>query len=344
VKLIEEAAESIYIATFILHMDEVGAEIVRLLTKRASEGVEVCVLMDGVGSMHTSRRSLRKLVKAGGRIAYFMPVIHRPFRGRTNLRNHRKIVIADQKRVIAGGTNISSEYIGPTPKPGRWHDISFTLEGPAVKHYAEVFRSDWKFATGERIDLNSDGAQPVCDDGQGAIVQIIPSGPDVKGDPLYYSIISAAFAAKDRLWVITPYFVPDETLMQALILAVHRGVDVRILVPDKSNHRVADLARDTYMRTLQAEGGTIQLYTAGMMHAKIMIMDYELAMIGSANMDIRSLFLNYETAMFVYSKPEIQATEAWVEQLAKDTRIGVEDVGAFRDIIEGVVRMIAPLL
>jgi cardiolipin synthase len=344
VQLIEEASRTIYILTFILHEDEVGRDIVDRLVRRATEGVQVRVLLDGVGSLYTSHRFLSRIAKAGGRASFFMPVIHWPFRGRTNLRNHRKIIIADEQRVMAGGTNIASEYIGPTPRPNRWRDLPFILEGPAVRHYAKIFQSDWEFATGESLKLHPDRASAVLGDGEGSIVQVVPSGPDVVDDPLYDAILSAVFAAKERLWVVTPYFVPDDALSQALTLAAHRGIDVRILVPEKSNHRMADFARGTYLREVQAGGGKILLYTGGMMHAKVMLMDDELAVIGSANMDMRSLFLDYEVMLFVYSERDIGAIEAWIQSLTVNSRTGLRQAGAFRDLCEGVVRIMAPLL
>ncbi len=343
VELIEEAARSIHVQTYVLQEDEVSREIVDRLARRAAEGVQVRLLMDGVGSLHTGRHFLSPLVKMGGKTATFIPVIHRPFRGRTNLRNHRKIIIADERRVMAGGANIGSEYIGPAPKPGRWQDLSFVLEGPAVSHYSEIFRSDWKFASGEDIKPHSPIACNLSE-GTGAVVQIVPSGPDVVGDPLYDAILSAIFAAKERLWVATPYFVPDDALLQALTLAAHRGVAVRVIVPEKSNHPVADLARGTYLREVQAAGGGVLFYTDGMMHAKVLLMDNDLAMIGSANMDIRSLFLDYEVAMFAYSEPEVRTTEAWINTLMNSTKSGVKDAGTFRDLCEGIVRLAAPLL
>jgi len=329
---------------FILDPDEVGKEFIDSLARRAADGLNVKLLLDSVGSRHTTRRFLSPVVEAGGQISFFMPLLHRPFRGRTNLRNHRKIIIADEQRVIAGGANIASNYFDRTTKSSHWRDLSFVLEGPAVMHYTEVFRSDWEFASGERLTLHPELAQPVHNDRGGAIVQVLPSGPDVPGDPLYDAILSAIFAAKQRLWVVTPYFIPDIALVQALRLASHRGVDVHILVPEKSNHPIADLARGTHLRDLQADGCTILLYTDGMMHAKVFLVDSQLAMIGSPNMDLRSLFLDYEIAMFAYSKPEIHATEAWIEDLAINSRIGVREVGDFRDICEGVARMMSPLL
>jgi len=344
VKLIDQAEETIYITTFILASDEVGKAVIRRLARKAEQGIVVKVLVDGVGAFWGRKRAFVPLIRAGGQVKYFMPVLHLTTRVHANLRNHRKMVIVDQKRVMAGGTNIAKEYIGPRFDPKRWHDLAFTLEGPAVRHYSEIFRSDWEFASGESIQTGQEVESPGFNQDGNATAQVVPSGPDVPGDPLYDAILSIIFAAKRRLWIVTPYFVPDESLSQAMSVAAHRGVDLKILVPEKSNHRLADLARGTYLRDIQGAGGKILLFTKGMVHAKVLLMDDELAMIGSANLDMRSLFLNYEAALLAYDPSSIGDVEEWIMNLAEGTRMGVRHVGSLRDLGEGVVRMVAPLL
>ena len=339
VKLIDEAEESILLLTFILAEDVIGTEIVERIAKRASEGITVRVLLDGLGSMHTKREFLQPIVDAGGKTAFFNPVLKSPFHGRANLRNHRKMLIADGKRVMAGGTNIALEYIGPTPLPDRWKDLSFVLEGPAVKHYSGIFASDWEYVTGENLKITEN----IFENKGSSAVQIVPSGPDVPGDPMYDTILTAAFSARKSIWIVTPYFVPDEALSQALSLAAHRKIDLRIIVPEKSNHRLTDLARGTYLRDIQQSGGNIYLYSK-MVHAKTMIVDNTVASIGSANMDMRSLFLNYEISMLTYCDKDILNTKKWIEALMADSKIGVPEIGKLRNTAEGVVRIIAPLL
>jgi cardiolipin synthase len=344
VRLIEEASASIFITTFILKQDEVGTDIVMRLTRRAEEGIAVRVVLDGVGSLGISRRFLRPLTEAGGRVAFFTPALHRPLRGRTNLRNHRKMVIVDGRRVLAGGANIAHEYLGRTPTPESWRDLCFVVAGPAVDTYLQVFCLDWSFASGKPLDVPFPLTHSDTDGGDHAELQVVPSGPDVKGDPLYGAILAAIHGAQRRVWIVSPYFVPDEALTTALSFAARRGVDVRILVPEVSNHQLADLARGSYLRDIQMAAGKVLLYTPGMMHAKVMLVDDQMAAMGSANMDIRSLFLNYEVALFVYSASEIRATEAWIQDLLKDTKAGVPDVGFWRDLVEGAARLTAPLL
>ena len=343
VRLIEGAQKSIHISTFIFRPDTVGRLILGKLAERASAGVHVRLLMDGVGSLHTHPRHLCKLTDAGGKIAYFMPVLHRPFRGRGNLRNHRKIVVVDHQTVLAGGTNIGVEYIGPTPLFRRWCDLAFVLEGPSVQHWEEVFGQDWEFASGETpAQPPEESRQPPPENK--AVVQFVPSGPDVDGDALYDAILSMIYAARQRLWIVTPYFVPDEPLCQALTLAARRGVDVRVLLPKRSNHRLADFVRGNWLRQIQQAGGLIMFYSEGMMHAKVLLMDEETMVLGSANMDIRSLFLNYESAMFVYSRPEIKLTADWVEQLATRCQCGIGEASLTQSLAENVIRLAAPLM
>jgi cardiolipin synthase len=344
--LIDRAERTIHITTFILAVDEVGREVVRRLARRAAEGLDVRLLLDAVGSIKANRRFLSEYLEAGGKVAYFMPVLATLFKGRSNLRNHRKIVVVDERWALAGGTNIAIEYIGPEPLASRWRDLSFVLEGPAARDFERVFAADWTFAGGEPYELSPQALGPVTDgDESEAVVQVVPSGPDVPGDYLYDAILTAIFSARDRLWIATPYFVPDQTLLKALMIAAHRGVDVSVVVPEKSNHRLVDVAGRQALRELEQSGGRVLGYQPGMMHAKVMLVDHDLAIIGSANMDMRSLLLNYEVVMFAYSQAEVDGTEAWIDTLRRKSKpMPVSQVSPPRDFGEGLVRMLAPLL
>lgn len=339
--MLRGATESIYMATFLFRKDVVGQEVRDVLAEKARAGVRVCLLLDGVGCLHTKGKFMRPLVEAGGQYAHFMPVIHRPFRGRTNLRNHRKILVVDERIAMSGGANVGREYLGPRPYEGRWRDLAFTLEGPAVRQFAQVFRYDWQFASGQWLpEVQRQRQQPAGD----AVVQVVPSGPDTAGDALYDAILTAIYSARKRLWVVSPYFVPDESLTQALVLAVRRGVDVQMIMPRHSNHPLADWGRCVALRQVQRAGGKVQFFTPGMMHAKILLKDDDLAVVGSANMDFRSLLINYEIAMFVYSKPEIGEIHTWIQMMVGGCQEGIAEAGLVRHLCEGVVRILTPLL
>jgi cardiolipin synthase len=339
---IDEATRSIDITTYILGTDAVGQALVARLARRAAEGIEVRLLIDSVGSWRLRRRFVAPLIEAGGRVAFFMPVLHLPFRGRTNLRNHRKIVVVDNRRAIIGGMNLSGDYMGPTPDSKRWRDLSLFIAGPAVADLAELFRSDWKFATGEELGPvpRPEAVARGFDD---CPAQVVASGPDVAGDPLYESLLSLLFTANRRIWVVTPYFVPDEMLARGLELAARRGVDVRLIVPRHSNHRSADLARIGFLREIQNAGGRVLLYEPGMLHAKAVLVD-DVAVVGSANMDMRSLFLNYEVALFLYCDSQVEEIAEWVRSLMAEATLGLPSQGWTAELAENVVRLLAPLL
>lgn len=343
IEQIESAERSLHIGMFILHPDAVGSDVVARLARRAAEGIQVRLLLDAVGSMRTSRRFLEPLTSAGGRIAYFMPVLHRPLRGRTNLRNHRKIVVTDGVRAIGGGMNIAEEYMGPTPLTTRWRDLAFVIEGPAVAVYDQIFRADWEFASGEALIAGNCASGNEAATGD-SILQVVPSGPDVLGDPLYHAIIQSIYSTKRRFWIVTPYFVPDESLAQALNLAARRGIDVRVIVPNRSNHPLTDMVRGQYLRDLEAAGGRIHRYMPGMVHAKLVISDDDVAMVGSANIDLRSLFLDYEVMLVAYSPDVVSTAATWSEGLIAASESGTPPVTATRDFFEGMARLAAPLL
>ena len=343
VRLIDAAERSIHINTYILGRDPVGAALVARLAQRASEGIAVRLLLDDVGSWRVGRHFTAPLVEAGAEVAHFMPVVHIPFRGRTTLRNHSKLVVVDDAHALTGGMNLAEDYLGPTPDPTRFRDLSLVNSGPVVADLAELFRSDWKFATGEDVPLDKP-RPPATDPAAGCVAQVVASGPDVAGDPLYESLVTAIFAAKTRIWVVTPYFVPDEVLSRALELAIRRGVHVRLVIPAHSNHLMADLARASYVRQVHDAGGLILRYRPGMVHAKAVIVDDDLAVIGSANMDMRSLFLNYEVALFLYSKSEVEGAAVWAEALMAECLAGLAGRSRVRELAEDVVRLLSPLL
>jgi cardiolipin synthase len=349
-ELVDQATSTIHITTYILGRGDVGKQIVVRLADRAAQGVTVRVLLDDVGSWRVGRRFLRPLLEAGAHVAYFMPVVHIPFRGRANLRNHRKIVVVDGRVALTGGTNLASPYMGPAPSPDLWADLSAAIEGPAVADLEALFFSDWAFATGIDLSAQAGGAAPATDPvarrplDADSLVQVVASGPDVADDPLYETLVSLIFAARERIWIVTPYFVPDELLVRALNLAARRGVDVRLIVPERSNHISADLARESYLRELHEAGGQVLMYQPVILHAKAILFDDQLAVIGSANMDNRSLFLNYEVAVFLYARSEVEQVSAWANRLQADCRRDLPRPGWTRELAENVVRLLSPLL
>jgi len=340
------ARHSIHITTFILKRDATGRRIVDLLARRAREGVKVRLLLDAVGSPMSSRGFVDPIRKAGGEVGRFMPVMPSTSRGSANLRNHRKIAIFDGTAAMIGGRNIAQEYMGPTPNAKRWRDFGTIIEGPGALVLGEVFVADWCFVSRQPPDATRQDAQHGGAPSMGGCeVQVVASGPDVPGDPLYEGIVSMIQQAERSIWIVTPYFIPDEVILRSLIVKARAGCSVTLIVPAKSNHPVTDFARRNFTRELIKAGGHLHLYDHGMLHAKATVIDDRVALVGSPNFDLRSLFVNFEIGMLVYSKDEVDAIRAWIDDLLKECRAPVlAEPKFFQGIAEDLCRLMAPLL
>jgi cardiolipin synthase len=343
-----EAKHTIHIMTFILGRDDTGRQIVELLAQRAREGVKVRLLLDAVGCVFSSRGFVNPVRRAGGEVQRFMPVLPFQWRGSANLRNHRKIAVFDHQCAVFGGHNLAVEYMGPTPAATRWRDFGAVIEGPAVELLNEVFLADWCYASGQSIDtLHKEGGAPEIDPRGACELQVVASGPDVTGDPLYEGILSFIQEAERRIWILTPYFIPDEVIFRSLLVKARTGREIKLVVPARSNHPIADHARRYYLRELQRAGVEVLLYRPGMMHSKGMIIDDRIGLVGSANFDLRSLFVNFEIGVFVYSEPEVRAMRAWAEELIGHSWPMKADPPRRRllgNVAEDLSRLFAPLL
>lgn len=342
IECIKDSKKSIYISTYIFEYDEVTKEIIEELIKKVKDGVEVKILIDSMGSieLYFSQYKLRKLREAGAKIEFFMPIFKMPFRNYINLRNHRKIFIFDDRIVLGGGINISRDYLGADVSKQRWEDILFLDEGKATKLFFDIFASDWFYASEEKIDFVKSENLNSGD----AFLQVVPSGPDVDKDILYEALLCAIYSAQERIWIVTPYFIPDKSIIQALTIAKHKGIDVKLITPKESNHLIVNLARSSYMRELQESDVEVALYNGAMLHAKAILFDDTTVMLGSVNLDNRSLFLNYEVATFVYSEKAIKEIETWMEKLLVDSLKGMSPILAPRVILENIIRVVAPQL
>jgi cardiolipin synthase len=337
IRAIESAERTIHVSTLILADDASGRAIASRLADKAKHGVTVRLMIDALFEFRSSRAQIGALRAAGVHVAWFMPAFSLSRKGHANLRLHRKAIVVDDRLAIVGGMNLAEEYMGPTPMPSRWRDLSATLTGPAVADVVEIFRADWAFAAGEQLEA------PSAPEASGDVsLQVVGSGPDVESDLIYDAILTSVFAAKRRLWIATPYFVPDDALARALALAVRRGVDVCVIVPLRSNHRTADLAGASYLRDLETVGGRVRRYAPGMMHAKVVVVDDDLAILGSANMDMRSFFLDYELAFFVTTPSEVLAMASWFSDVLPQC-VDAPQQGRVRRLVEAAARLLAPL-
>ena len=342
------AKDSIHLMTFILGRDVVGKRVVKLLAQRAQEGVKVRLLLDGLGCFRSAGRFCNPIRQAGGEVVKFMPVMPLQTPRSANLRNHRKIAIFDHQVAALGGRNLAIEYMGPHPLKRRWRDLGGVIEGPAVRLLDEIFLADWAFASGQPLArLQKELPAEIPAVAGTSELQIVASGPDVSGDALYEGILSLVQQAESSVWIVTPYFIPDEVLFRSLLVQARAGIDVRLVVPARSNHPITDLARKYYLRGLQAAGVKVLLYGPGMIHAKMLLVDGETGLFGSANMDLRSLFLNFEIGAVTYSPGEAHAIAEWMKEIFAHSRPMPEsprETRLFPSIGEEIARLLAPLL
>ncbi len=340
---IKLAEYEIDFCTYIFEFDVTTNVLLEALTQKAKEGVKVRLLLDLVGSLaaNFSQKGFKALRDAGGEVAFFTPMLKRPFQNYVNLRNHRKIYLFDQKILLSGGMNLSNDYMGEEDETKRWEDLLYCLKGPSVYHFYHIFQNDWVFATKEELSSQLRCVEVFEGD---TTAQVVPSGPDIQRDALYEALLNAIYNAKERIWIVTPYFVPDENMIQALIIAHHKGVDVKLITPKDSDHLLADMGRSPYMRELDEIGADVVLYEGKMLHAKAILFDHTGGMVGSVNFDNRSLFLNYEVVTFVYSAAFIHSMEAWMKGLMAQSTRGINKPSKLREALENIMKVFAPLL
>jgi cardiolipin synthase A/B len=343
---IAKAQHHVHMEMFIFRYDEIGQQFVEALTERAKAGVQVRFLYDAVGSWRLRRKLFEALCAAGGCAEPFLPV--QPLRRRLqiNLRNHRKILIIDGKVGFTGGLNIGGEYVGRNPFFGPWRDTFLRLEGPSVSSMQRIFLEDWDFSTSDT--RRDPGLFPPAPDAGDAEVQVIWSGPDQELKLIREVYFAAITRARSRIWIASPYFVPDAGLLDALCLAARSGVDVRLLCPFRPDKWVAFLAARFYWADLFGAGIKIYQYTAGFMHAKVLLVDDEWASVGTANFDHRSLRLNFELTCVIESKEVIHGL---IEQFVKDFAVSIRvNPGQFAArpfvsrVAENAARLASPLL
>jgi len=335
------------VSTFILGRDAFGDALLGRLAERARAGVAVRLLVDGVGTWMGGRRDFAQVRAAGVCVAQFVPPLRSPLqwplRGRTNLRNHRKLVVADCERMWSGGRNLSGEYFEGRDGRAPWVDLTFDVEGDLAAEAALVFDADWNFALSPSrawAELGAAHAWPT----QGAVApaaQLLPSGPDYADDTVHALLLTSCHRARSRILAVTPYLVPDESLLAALALAARRGVQVDVVVPARSNHRLADIARHRPMRELAGAGARLWMSPA-MVHAKAVVIDEHMALVGSVNLDGRSLFLNYELMTGFYAQRDIARFAAWIDALAAGAEpYRALEPGLARYVGEGLVMWLA---
>ncbi len=303
---IQQATQRIHMEFYIWHLGGLADEVMAAVMEASKRGVRCRILLDSIGSHEFLRSDLCKKARAAGvDIAEALPVRWlKSFYRRQDLRLHRKIVVIDGELAYTGSLNlVDSRYFKADADVGQWVDSMVRVRGPVVEALAVVFLADWSVETGMSIDrIKTEGGMKELDPVGDAYVQVVPSGPGFFNRSSYQSILTAIYLAKEELVLTTPYFVPDEAVQIALVSAVMRGVDVTLIMPKKVDSRLVHHASRAYFEELLEGGVRIALFTGGLLHSKTVTMDGNIGLIGSVNLDQRSLWLNQEVTLFVYDE------------------------------------------
>ncbi len=338
---ISSAEESIYVLTFIMDEKESSNEVIERLCEKARSGVQVRLLVDGFGSFLLPEDQLQRVRDAGGRAHRFKPFSKLSRLAYLNFRNHRKLVVVDGKHAILGGANIVQDQLAKRPNPDNWVDLSLSIKGPAASQLGSVFCSDWEFEADETLPPCTIDDISIASTDSASRLTVMPIGPDGPDEILDDFWLFAIHRAQHRIWICTPYFVPPPLAMRSLELACRRGIDVRILVPQHSDLRPVDYVRYDYLKDLIKLGGKVYRHPTRMVHAKVGIVDDLVALVGSANFDLRSFFLNYELSVVVHDQPTLSKISDWYERLQQECDTGITSRSRFRATVATLTRMFA---
>lgn len=348
---IRNAEKFIHMEYYIVQSDNLGHELIELLTQKAKEGVEVKFLFDAMGSNKLGRdrdKILKGLKEAGGSYASFFPSRFSYINKRINYRDHRKIVVIDGKAAFLGGFNVGDEYVGKNKKIGYWRDTHLRIKGNAVNDLEARFLMDWTYASKEDIkDYNS--YFPRKENIPGRVgMQIVSSGPDHNEQYIKNGYVKIINNAKKSLYVQSPYFVPDDNILDSLKISAFSGVDVRLMLPKNPDHKFMAWGAQSYITELLKAGVRVFLYDNGFLHCKAIMADDSVCSVGTANMDIRSFKLNFETNAFIYNSEITNKLEnQFFIDMQYSKEINIEEFkhrSRLSRTLESITRLVSPIL
>jgi cardiolipin synthase len=347
---IEAAKTHIHMQYYIVKNDALGKRIIQALTRKAEQGVIVRFLYDDIGSRSLKDSFFRDFLKAGGHKAAFFPSRIPYLNYRVNYRNHRKLVIIDGQIGYMGGFNVGNEYLGMDPRFGFWRDTHLRLTGSVVRALQSRFILDWNLASATPVEVDPCyfPERGEVDASQQVPMQIVASGPNEEWPHFVYTFLKMIHMAKKRILLQTPYFIPEESMLNALRIAALSGIDVRIMIPEKADHLFVHWASLYYVGELLRAGVKCYLYDYGFLHAKTIIIDGKVASVGTANFDIRSLRLNFETNALMYHEETAKKLEAtfWkdMEGCMELTLEEYEKRSLRIRFLESISKLISPIL
>ncbi len=342
---IESAERYILIQFFIIKHDDISREFQKKLIEKARKNIKIYFLYDEIGSHKLPQSYLREMQIAGINTSAFHTTKGKANRFQLNFRNHRKIVVVDGKIAYVGGHNVGDEYLGKDPKIGAWRDTHVKVQGPVVQEIQFCFVEDWHWATNKIPELSWELQK--AGDGREKIL-MIASGPADNLETCALMFVQAINDARQRIWIASPYFVPDLQILSALKLAALRGVDVRVMLPEKADHRTVYLASFSYYQNTLPLGIKIYRYTTGFMHQKVFLIDSAYAAVGTANLDNRSFRLNFEITLLNYDSNFIKEVEDMLTaDFSRSRLVTIEDYTRKSFLFKLAVRsarLLAPIL
>lgn len=347
---LEKAQHHIHLEYYIYEDDEIGKAIEAILKRKAKEGVQVRFIYDDFGSRSIRHTLAKRIGTEGVSVFPFYKIIFMAVANRLNYRDHRKIIVIDGKVGFVGGINVCDKYINNKPGQLFWRDTHIRIEGPGVRYLQYLFLCDWNFCAKDNLSPN-DKFFPdfsLLPKAGNKIMQIAASGPDSDVPVIQFSILQAINLATKEVLITTPYFIPGESVIDALLVAAMGGVKVKILVPDKSDSFIVNAAARSFYGDLAKAGVEIYLYKKGFVHAKTLVADRKLAVVGTANMDFRSFDLNFEVNAIIYDN-EIaeELATAFYNDIEDATLINAEEWDkrpVYKEMTEKIARLISPLL
>lgn len=345
---LKKAKHHINIEYFTIYDDQLGKKLRKILVQKAREGVQVRVLYDLFGSKGSKQKFFKELIQAGGEVTPFMKSKLGYYSFRINFRNHRKIVVIDGSVGYIGGFNIGDQYLGRNKRFGNWRDTHLRLEGSVVLQLQSRFFMDWNAsAKRQKVQFSLDYF-PQSNVQNNIPMQIVSSGPENDVQKIKQGYIKMIMGAKHSIWIETPYFIPDDALMEALLIAIRSGIEVRIVIPQMPDHPFVYRATEYYVQQLLKAGARIYSYQNGFMHAKTIVVDNMIISVGSANWDIRSFKLNFEANAFMYDPKVAEQIIATIKNDLKDARELDEEYfkqqSSWKKFRQLASRLISPIL
>lgn len=345
---LKKAKHHINIEYFTIYDDQLGKKLRKILVQKAREGVQVRALYDLFGSKGSKQKFFKELIQAGGEVTPFMKSKLGYYSFRINFRNHRKIVVIDGSVGYIGGFNIGDQYLGRNKRFGNWRDTHLRLEGSVVLQLQSRFFMDWNAsAKRQKVQFSLDYF-PQSNVQNNIPMQIVSSGPENDVQKIKQGYIKMIMGAKHSIWIETPYFIPDDALMEALLIAIRSGIEVRIVIPQMPDHPFVYRATEYYVQQLLKAGARIYSYQNGFMHAKTIVVDNMITSVGSANWDIRSFKLNFEANAFMYDPKVAEQIIATIKNDLKDARELDEEYfkqqSSWKKFRQLASRLISPIL